>query len=145
MFNIRAYGIILDQERVLISVELIHGKEITKFPGGGLQWGEGLADCLKREFLEETGLRVEMGRCFYVTDYFVASVFNKEQQVISCYFQTTILPGQTIPLEKIKNGSEGAAEWHQLKWIPMAELYPEMFYFPIDKKVVELLRAGVNR
>lgn len=144
MFNIRAYGLVILDNRVLVSIEFIHGREITKFPGGGLQWGEGMADCVKREFMEETGLEVQTGKCFYLTDYFVTSVFNKDQQVISSYFLTEILPGQQVPLEKIKNGADGVAEWHQLKWIDLKEINPDMFYFPIDKKVVELLLKEFN-
>jgi hypothetical protein len=81
----------------------------------------------------------------YVTDYFVASAFNKDHQVISSYFYAEILPGQQIPTEKIKNGSDGAAEWHQLKWIEIKDLNTGMFYFPIDKKVVEMLIETFNR
>lgn len=54
-FTLRAYGLLLDQGRVLVSDELIRGQRITKFPGGGLEYGEGLKDCLVREVREELG------------------------------------------------------------------------------------------
>ena len=52
-FNIRVYGILInEQDQVLITDELIKGHKITKFPGGGLEFGEGTIDCIKREFIE---------------------------------------------------------------------------------------------
>ena len=46
--NIRVYGIIInDENQVLLSDELRFGNAFTKFPGGGLEWGEGTKDCLK--------------------------------------------------------------------------------------------------
>lgn len=139
MFNIRAYGIIVHDSQILLSHEFIHQKELTKFPGGGLQFGEGLADCLKREFMEEYGLRVNVGKCVYVTDFFVASLFNSSQQVISIYFETIIETGQAIPHEKIENDN-GPAEWHRLEWHALKELNEPDFYFPIDKKVLAIIK-----
>jgi 8-oxo-dGTP diphosphatase len=140
MFNIRGYGIVIQHNRVLVSIELIGGKEITKFPGGGLTWGEGLAECVKREFLEENGLHVNTGECFYVTDFFVPSAFNAKQQVISCYFFTTVAEGQEIPLQQTQNTQPGGATWHRLAWVDLNLINADMFYFPIDKKVAEMLR-----
>lgn len=62
LFNIRVYGILLDENnRLLVSDEFIRGNYFTKLPGGGLEFGEGTRECLKREFMEETGLEVEVG------------------------------------------------------------------------------------
>ena len=45
MFNIRVYGILInDAKQVLVSDEYIRGTYITKFPGGGLEFGEGTRD-----------------------------------------------------------------------------------------------------
>src|SRR6266487_411503 len=86
-FTIRVYGILMDEnKRVLISDEFIRGDYFTKFPGGGLEFGEGTRDCLKREFKEETGLDVTVGEHIYTTDYFQISAFNKEHQIISIYY-----------------------------------------------------------
>ena len=49
-FTIRVYGIMLDDEKgVLITDEFENGKRFSKFPGGGLELGEGIRDCLLRE------------------------------------------------------------------------------------------------
>ncbi len=70
MFNIRVYGILTNvKKQVLISDEFIRGNYYSKFPGGGLESGEGTRDCLKREFKEEMNLNVEIGEHIYTTDF----------------------------------------------------------------------------
>src|SRR3954464_15284708 len=87
LFNVRVYGILLDsKKRVLVSDEFIRGNYFTKFPGGGLEFGEGTKDCLKREFKEETNLDVTIGEHIYTTDFFQISAFNNVDQIISIYY-----------------------------------------------------------
>src|SRR4051812_47529929 len=86
-FNIRVYGILINEyNRVLVTDELIKGHEITKFPGGGLEFGEGTIDCIVREFMEETNNVVEVVEHFYTTDYFQVSAYDKSHQIISIYY-----------------------------------------------------------
>ena len=57
LFNVRVYGVLLDKaNRLLVSDEFIRGNYFTKLPGGGLEFGEGTRDCLKRELKEELGI-----------------------------------------------------------------------------------------
>src|ERR1044072_9908553 len=85
--TVRVYGILLDEnKRILLSDEFIRGDYFTKFPGGGLELGEGTRDCLKREFKEETGLDVTIGEHIYTTDYYQQSAFNPNDQIISIYY-----------------------------------------------------------
>ena len=71
-FNIRVYGVLInDQKQVLVADELIRGKNYTKFPGGGLEFGEGTRDCLRREFLEEMNLKVE------VKEHLIRRIFSR--------------------------------------------------------------------
>ena len=58
-FNIRVYGIWIQDHKILVNEELIRGKKIIKFPGGGLQWGEGIKDCLQREWKEELNIDID--------------------------------------------------------------------------------------
>jgi ADP-ribose pyrophosphatase YjhB (NUDIX family) len=86
-FTIRVYGVLLDEtKRVLLSDEFIRGDYFTKFPGGGMEFGEGTRDCLKREFKEETGLDVMVGEHIYTTDYYQQSAFNPNDQIMSIYY-----------------------------------------------------------
>ena len=78
-FNIRVYGLWIDGTKVLIADEQMRGLQMVKFPGGGLKHGEGLLDGLRREFIEETGLEIEIQDHFYTTDYFQKSAFSDRE------------------------------------------------------------------
>ncbi len=87
LFNVRVYGILLgDSGQILVSDEFIRGNYYTKFPGGGLEFGEGTRDCLKREFKEEINLEVEIGDHIYTADSLQLSAFNPDRRIISIYY-----------------------------------------------------------
>jgi 8-oxo-dGTP diphosphatase len=141
-FNLRVYGILIDvNHNLLICDELIHGKYITKFPGGGLEFGEGTIEAIKREMLEETNTEVEVLEHFYTTDFFQVSAFNPHAQVISIYYllkaHSTLniaIKQKPFDFDEIK---EGAISFRQ---IPLNKLAEEQFTFPIDKKIISLLK-----
>src|SRR5688572_17198882 len=86
-FNVRVYGILIKNAAVLVTDEYRMGMEITKFPGGGLEFGEGTIDCIKRECLEELNEEIEVMSHVYTTDFFQASAFHKEEQLLSIYYR----------------------------------------------------------
>ena len=43
-FNIRVYGFLIDERKILVSDEFRLGMFMTKFPGAGLIYGEGLTE-----------------------------------------------------------------------------------------------------
>src|ERR1700734_2512041 len=99
MFNVRVYGILLGENgQVLVTDELIRGDYITKFPGGGLEFGEGTRDGLKREFKEEMDLDVAGGGQLSTTDFFQIRAFNPEHQIISIYYFVKALEPIRVPL-----------------------------------------------
>jgi len=101
-FNVRVYGILIDdQGRVLISDERTQNVSFTKFPGGGLEYGEGLIDALKREFLEECNMPVEIVKHVYTTDFFEKSSFNSSQ-IISIYYQVQAIEKMTLDIKTKK-------------------------------------------
>lgn len=133
-FNIRVYGIgIRNNDEVLLSDESISDFSFTKFPGGGLEWGEGTKDCLIREFREEFDLEIEVGELFYFTDFFQQSAFSEYDQVISVYYSIK-LPASFN--EHNVQGDKGET----LRWKTIRELTSDDLTFPIDKKVAELLK-----
>ncbi|MFM9052846.1 MAG: NUDIX domain-containing protein [Bacteroidota bacterium] len=87
-FVVRVYGIYHEPGLgYLVSDEFIFGRHVTKFPGGGLEFGEGTIDCLRREMMEETDQEFEVLDHLYTTDFFVPSAFNDSLQVISVYYR----------------------------------------------------------
>jgi len=59
-FTIRVYALVIsEQNEVLVTDEFQRDMKMTKFPGGGMQFGEGPIDCLKREMLEECNQEIK--------------------------------------------------------------------------------------
>jgi len=141
IFNVRVYGICIHNKNVLVTDEIRYGKMITKFPGGGLQFGEGTIDCVKRECLEEFNQRIDVTEHFYTTDFFQRSAFNDKQQVISVYYLICIPAPEKIPaVNKSFDFHEHKEEAQIFLWIPLSDLSETHFTFPIDKKVAALLK-----
>lgn len=138
-FNVRVYGILMNEkEEVLLSDENRFGRKFTKFPGGGLEHGEGLKECVKREFMEELHLDVEVGELIYLTDFYQQSAFNDNDQIISVYYKVESSEASKIPTKVVPfDFEEGYEEVH--RWKSIRELKTDDLTFPIDKIVVDLL------
>lgn len=149
MFTIRVYGILMNEHKqVLVSDELIRGMYITKFPGGGLELGEGTRDCLKREFMEEMNLNVEIGEHIYTTDFYQMSAFNNAQQIISIYYFAKALEPIKAPLRntafdfdeqqlRVYNETGETETFRFIDW----EIFSEAAVtLPIDKIVAAMLK-----
>lgn len=136
-FIIRVYGILINEkDQVLVSDELIKGHKITKFPGGGLEHGEGTIDCIKREFLEETNNAVEVVNHFYTTDYMQVSAFNPEHQIISIYY--LVKPTSTFEIkttEKMFDFEGGKPHEQTFRWMDLKSISENDFTLAIDKLV----------
>ncbi len=148
MFNVRVYGILINEKnQLLVADEYIRGAYITKFPGGGLEFGEGTRDCLKREFKEEMDLEVEIGDHIYTTDYFQISAFNPSHQIISIYYFAKALEPIKCPIRTETFDFDAAQldTYHQtgetetFRFIDWNKLTPEAVTLPIDKTLVSLL------
>lgn len=150
MFNIRVYGILLnDKKQVLVSDEYIRGKYYTKFPGGGLDLGEGTRDCLKREFKEEMDFDVEILDHIYTTDFFQMSAFNPADQIISIYYFVKALEEIKAPLrnkefdfdeDQLKIYKE-KNEIETFRFIDWDNFSAESVTLPIDKVVASMLKT----
>ncbi|MBC7851551.1 MAG: NUDIX domain-containing protein [Chitinophagaceae bacterium] len=148
-FNVRVYGILInEQKQVLVSDEYIRGSYITKFPGGGLEFGEGTRDCLAREFMEEMHLPVNVGDHLYTTDFFQLSAFNPGHQIISIYYYAHALSNISVPLRStpFEFDSEQLAVYNEtgetetFRFIDFNEFSSESVTLPIDKVVADLIK-----
>jgi ADP-ribose pyrophosphatase YjhB (NUDIX family) len=149
-FNIRVYGVLInDKKQVLVSDEYIRGGYYTKFPGGGLEIGEGTRDCLKRELKEEMDLQVEIREHLYTTDFYQVSAFNPAHQIISIYYSVRALEEIKVPLRtKEFDFDERQMEiYHKTKmtetfrFIDWDNFTEERVTLPIDKIVANLIKA----
>ncbi len=141
-FVIRVYGIVLNnRNEVLITDEFQLGMQMTKFPGGGLDFGEGTIDCLRREFREEcNGQEIKNIRHFYTTDYFQQALFYENAQLISIYYLADLeLPLQftisekPFDFNKMENGNQS------FRWLSLTDASSDELSFPVDKIVLTKL------
>ena len=145
-FNVRVYGLLINPNRQLLVADdaFKSGQLATKFPGGGLELGEGLIDGLKREFVEETGIEVEVKEHFYTTDFFVRSVFelSPDSQIISIYYIVESSNWQQIKTSNKKFDFEfvKGKESESFRWVNVSDLKNETdIVLPVDRVVVQKL------
>jgi ADP-ribose pyrophosphatase YjhB (NUDIX family) len=142
-FVIRVYGIIVNENReVLLSDEFQLGMKMTKFPGGGLEFGEGTIDGLKREFKEEcNGQEIKKITHFYTTDFFQKALFYENKQLISIYYIAELAnPIKFRISNKPFDFQENKNENQSFRWIKINNLNEAEITFPIDKFVAGKLK-----
>ncbi|MGI4022581.1 MAG: NUDIX domain-containing protein [Janthinobacterium lividum] len=139
-FNVRVYGLLINENKqLLISDEQEYGMKFSKFPGGGLEYGEGLIDGLKREFVEECAFEIEIISHFYTTDFYLKSAFD-DTQIISVYYLVKNTAPINLPIKTVPFDFDGEAKSLQaFRWIDLNQLKTEDVTFPADQKAVELL------
>ncbi len=142
-FNVRVYGLLINEEnQILLSDECEYQHCFTKFPGGGLELGEGLIDALKREFIEECNAEVEVTSHFYTTDFYEKSAFNESQVISVYYFVKALNPLQlafkTTAFDFDENSNQS------FRWVDVAALTTADVTFRTDQTVVELLKKSIT-
>lgn len=147
-FNVRVYGILVHENKLLVSDEYIKGMNITKLPGGGLEYGEGTIECVIREFKEELALDIEVVSHFYTTDFFVNSAFSRNNQVISIYYivkPKIELSNTTISFKVSQypfDFSEKVEGAQSMRWLDLDKLSDNDFTFIIDKRIGDMLYSN---
>lgn len=133
-FNIRVYGILVNSnDEVLISDERAYGMEFSKFPGGGLEYGEGLSDGLIREFREECDADITVIRHVYTTDGFIKSAFNDSQVVAVHYLVRNNTPLKGRFSNKAFDFETGKATDQVFRWVPVDQLDVSDLTFETDR------------
>ena len=148
MIVVRVYGILINEfNQILVSDEWIRGAKITKFCGGGLEEGEGTIDCLKREFLEEMNLKVEVVKHFYTTDFYQESAFREGDQILSIYYEVAPLENITARLTQHPFDFDEAQieiykktqQIESFRFIHLSGFNEQCMTLPIDKLVASLI------
>ena len=131
MFNIRVYGLCIVNRRVLVCREPFQGRLVTKFPGGGLEFGEGPETTLVRELREETGQDIQLLEHVYTTGFFIRSLRHPDEQLLSIYYRFDLPePDAVTPAKDADPGLE-------FIWLPLDGLNPAVFELPADLHVAK--------
>lgn len=142
-YVIRVYALIVNEKNeVLLSDEYLMDMKMTKFPGGGMEAGEGTLECLQREAMEEFGQGLTIIRHFYTTDYYQQALFYEDHQLISIYYLADFADEIGFPVsDKPFDFPEMVNGQQSFRWASLAELNDDDLTFPIDRLVLGLLNS----
>lgn len=135
--TVRVYGILEDaQGHVLVSAERFRGKPLVKYPGGGVEWGEGIREALVREFQEELQLDVAVGELVFFNEFPVVSAFDPEVQVFSFFYHVSAVG--PMAFETYSTVAVPDEEGERAVWVSKAELAHVPFSFPIEQEATKV-------
>jgi 8-oxo-dGTP diphosphatase len=153
-FNVRVYFFLLDrplidggrpdpESQVLLSDEFLSGRDCTKLPGGGLEFGEGPMDCAHREALEELGQAIELGPLVHVTGNFVRSAWRGEEQVLCHYYLATLPDPANFRVAEARFDYPGE-DLESFRWTPLRSLAESELTFGVDHAALAALRGRIG-
>ncbi|MBH1959795.1 MAG: NUDIX domain-containing protein [Flavobacteriia bacterium] len=129
--NIRVYATAVKDEKVLVLHEEYAGEQLMKLPGGGLEFGEGVLDCLHREFEEELNVKINILGHLYTQEDFIVSRFRENEQLLTIYYLVEIIDENDFLI------MDPCIE--KTEWIPI-HTDENPFILPVDKIAFEKLK-----
>lgn len=130
VFSYRVAGILVHNGAVLLQKP--SNDPGHAFPGGHVTFGETAEETLKREFREETGAEVEVGKLRWVGEIFIP-VGRRRMHQICLYYDVMLKDQASIPTTGSFRGTEsmeGKNFTMGFYWIPMKELDTILVYPP---------------
>ena len=86
--NVRSYGLIIKNQKILVCNEIINNFNATKFPGGGVEKNESPENALIREIKEELSLECTIKMLIHSPGTLLSPWNNKLYTPIYFYIET---------------------------------------------------------
>ncbi len=144
-FNIRVYGLLIrNNTEILLSDEYVLDTYMTKFPGGGLEFGEGPEDCIKRECMEEFGQEIEIIDHYYTTGFYQKALFYTDHQLISIYYLIKLSKNPQFEISTKAFDFQDKTNGNQsFRWVNIQKFKEDKMTFPIDRFVMKMIRNTI--
>lgn len=121
-YRLSVRAIIIEDDKILLN-EFNNG-EYYNLPGGGLELGETLRDCVQREVYEESGYTVNVGNMLYIYEYNPTRdnmAFGK-RGALSHAFRCEIDKNHDVVARSVIDSAADGSISTGCKWIPLSEL-----------------------
>ena len=128
------------EDEVLVSDEVIAGRNCTKWPGGGLEFGEGPRDCALREAREELGQDIVLGPLVHATGTFVRSAWRPEEQVLCHYYLARLDEPPGFPITEVPFPAD-ASIVQSFRWVRLADFDGSALTFATDREAWASVRG----
>lgn len=123
--NFRSTGVLFRDGKILIQ----RGINDTEFalPGGHVAWGETSAETLVREYKEELGVDISVGRLIWVEEVFWKWGEREAHTICHYHLVTLTIPSQ-IPMISIFKSLETDESRLIFQWVDIEELQNYKIY-----------------
>jgi len=121
-YRVSASALIFDQDHVLLNTcKNPDGSTFLLGPGGGIKAGEDVAEALRREVQEETGLLVTKQKLLFIEDLLFTN-----RRILKIWFLCDIAGGSLVP--KPQDSPEGivAVDWYTKEQLVSKTVYPSL-------------------
>lgn len=131
--RIRVNGILIEENKILMVKHKMSSElDFWSTPGGGMQFGSSVQQNLCREFLEETGLQISVGKFIFINEF-----LNPPLHALECFFEVKRISGNAT-LGKDPELGENSQILSEIRWMTFSELQS------IDKKNIHPLFLGIK-
>jgi len=122
-------AVVWNEQRILIDRRKAEGLlgGLWEFPGGKVEPGETIEQCIKREIQEELGIEVEVGDHLITIDH-TYTHFRVTLKVHHCRYLS---------------GEAQAIECDEIRWVTI-DVLPEFPFPKANLKIIEALRAHIT-
>ncbi len=140
--RVRACGICVEGDSILLANHSgITDGNFWAPPGGGIEFGESASDCLKREFEEETGLKIEVCDFLFACELIIGPL-----HAIELFFKVNLIGGVLQTGSDPESGSDQILQevafltWQELNELKMDEIHG-IFKIPKEKCEISQIRG----
>lgn len=129
--RVRVGGIAIHEGRLLLVRHEKDGRTYWLLPGGGVEYGEGLTDALRREFQEEVDLDIEVGDLVMAVDSIAP---GGERHVLNLCFEVPSFTGE------IRTGGDPRVV--EAKFFPLQDVTSITLHPTINDELVAGISGG---